>query len=36
MHHAPVTLTFSYGSRSESVTIDESEPYATARLPPPR
>jgi hypothetical protein len=36
MHHGPVTLTFSYGSRSESVTIDESEPYRAARLPPPR
>jgi hypothetical protein len=35
MHHAPVTLTFEYGSRSASATLDESEPYAAVRLPPP-
>jgi len=35
MHHAQVQLTFRYGSRSESVTLEESEPYATVQLPPP-
>lgn len=35
MHRAPVRLTFSYGSREESVSVDESEPCVTVRLPPP-
>jgi hypothetical protein len=35
MHHATVRLEFRYGSRSESVRLDESEPCATVRLPPP-
>jgi len=35
LHHAPVLLTFSYGSRSAVVTLPENEPSATVRLPPP-
>lgn len=36
MHHGPVRLTFRYGSRSASVTLEEGDPYATVRLPRPR
>lgn len=35
LHHAPVTLGFSYGGRCESVTLEENDPFATVRLPPP-
>jgi hypothetical protein len=35
LHHAAVSLDFLYGSRSASVTLDESDPCATVRLPPP-
>jgi hypothetical protein len=35
LHHAPVRLRFDYGSRQESVTIEESVPFATVQLPPP-
>ncbi len=35
LHHAPVDLTFRYGSRSASVTLRESDPCAAVRLPPP-
>jgi hypothetical protein len=35
MHHAPVRLGFSYGSRSASVSLAENDPLPTVRLPPP-
>ncbi|MCK6461235.1 MAG: hypothetical protein L6Q95_15235 [Planctomycetes bacterium] len=35
LHHAPVDLTFRYGSRSARVTLAESDPSAAVRLPPP-
>jgi hypothetical protein len=35
LHHAPVDMSFLYGSRSASVTLEESDPCATVRLPPP-
>lgn len=35
MHHAPVSLSFDYGSRLQDVTLTESDPCATVFLPPP-
>jgi hypothetical protein len=35
MHHAPATLTFFYGSRSATVTVEADQPFAEVRLPPP-
>ncbi len=35
LHHAPATLTFSYGSRSATVTVEADKPFAEVLLPPP-
>lgn len=35
LHHAPVTLGFSYGSRWQSVTLEKNAPFATVRLEAP-
>jgi hypothetical protein len=35
LHHAHANLSFSYGSRSGSVTLREDAPFATVRLEAP-
>ncbi|HEX5032774.1 MAG TPA: hypothetical protein VFX78_15120 [Candidatus Eisenbacteria bacterium] len=36
MHHSPVELTFTYGSRTQRLRLDDHNTRATARLPTPR